>query len=91
MTSSLIFFVLKVFQDIPVTRCQEIFPLVLASLLQVDIELLSSMAKFIYVTLINEHPAENMAWNNYLVNLSCNKDILLMRASGGKMAPAFLD
>lgn len=34
-------------------QCQVLFPLVLASLLQVDFELLSSVAKLISVTLIN--------------------------------------
>lgn len=53
------------------------FPRVLASLLQVDFELLSSMAKLICVTLINEHPWAP-TWNNCFVNLSCNEDIQLI-------------
>ncbi len=39
-------------------QCQVLFPRVLDSLLQVDFELLSSMAKLICVTLINEHPRD---------------------------------
>lgn len=48
-----VFFLLEGLSRHRPAQCQVLFPLVLASLLQVDFELLSSMAKLISVTLIN--------------------------------------
>lgn len=59
------------------TQYQLLLPHVLVSLLSVDFELLSSVAKLICVTLINEHPRDPTR-NNRSANLSCNEDISLM-------------